>query len=425
MRPRSGETSTRRYDQAKREPLRYAACGTGSAPGGALGIRPERKRATSASNARDGEPSAKALEPRVRVGVERGVGHLRRRPASSSAGFRSASDTKGTPPESSTWACAFTVVGDRRAVRDVRQEGAGQGGDQERPGERRAERGPEVGHGVLHARRPRALCSSGTAETVTAPSWEASAPMPSPTSSIGTSTISAPGVRRRARRAARPSRRTARAGRGGPPAAGRRAGSSFGMPTAAISSATESGSSRTPVSIAESPSATERNSGTTKKSPAWTRYWKKNIVRPPASCRLRSIAGSTSGSPPRASTAALPAEEEPEHEQPAEQTSQITGESPNQDGRARLRLDQAPLAGAQHAEHEQPSPMAESTAPTRSSAARSLGRRVGDPPGEHEDAEHDHDLAGEHPAPGEVRRGEAADQRADGDRDAPAAATSP
>lgn len=42
-----------------------------------------------------------------------------------------------------------------------------------------------------------ALCSSGTADTVTAPSWEASSPIPSPMSSMGTVTTSAPesGVR--------------------------------------------------------------------------------------------------------------------------------------------------------------------------------------------------------------------------------------
>ena len=38
----------------------------------------------------------------------------------------------------------------------------------------------------------------------------------------------------------------------------------------------DSGRIRTPVSIADSPSATERNSGTAKNSPACSRYWKKN-----------------------------------------------------------------------------------------------------------------------------------------------------
>ena len=59
-------------------------------------------------------------------------------------------------------------------------------------------------------------------------------------------------------------------------------GQSLGMPTAARRRVTESGSRRTPVSKALSPSATERNSGTAKKRPAWIMNWKKNIVIPPA-----------------------------------------------------------------------------------------------------------------------------------------------
>jgi hypothetical protein len=44
------------------------------------------------------------------------------------------------------------------------------------------------------------------------------------------------------------------------------------MPAAAMSSVMESGSSRMPVSIAESPSDTERKSGTTKNTPDQTKY---------------------------------------------------------------------------------------------------------------------------------------------------------
>ena len=44
----------------------------------------------------------------------------------------------------------------------------------------------------------------------------------------------------------------------------------------------DSGSSRTPVAIADSPSATDRNSGTTKNRPACRRYWKKNDDEPAA-----------------------------------------------------------------------------------------------------------------------------------------------
>jgi hypothetical protein len=70
------------------------------------------------------------------------------------------------------------------------------------------------------------------------------------------------------------------------------------MPIAAARSVIESGSSRAPVSSADRPRQTDRNSGTTKKKPAWTRYWKKNMVSPPVSCLFRSMAGRTSGSSP-------------------------------------------------------------------------------------------------------------------------------
>ncbi len=49
-------------------------------------------------------------------------------------------------------------------------------------------------------------------------------------------------------------------------------GRNLGTPTAASNSVTESGRSRTPVSTAESPSATERKRGMAKNSPACNRY---------------------------------------------------------------------------------------------------------------------------------------------------------
>ena len=124
------------------------------------------------------------------------------------------------------------------------------------------------------------LCSSGTDDTVTLPSCDASAPTPRPASSIGQVTISGPAPASSAptittipaNSAMKPSCTTRR---------GEALGNTFGMPAAASSSVIDSGSSRTPVSIAESPSATERNSGTAKNRPAWRRYWKKNDVRPP------------------------------------------------------------------------------------------------------------------------------------------------
>ena len=62
---------------------------------------------------------------------------------------------------------------------------------------------------------------------------------------------------------------------------GEAAGKNLGMPAAASSIATDSGVILIPVSIAESPSATERYSGITKNSPIITTNWKKNITSPP------------------------------------------------------------------------------------------------------------------------------------------------
>ena len=126
------------------------------------------------------------------------------------------------------------------------------------------------------------LSSSGTAETVTAPSCDASAPMPSPISSMGTKTTSGPASGSRPPRrttvpsksASSPLRTTSR---------GETFGRKRGMPIAAISSVIDSGSSRAPVASADRPRQTERYSGTTKNRPACTRNWKKNMSRPPLS----------------------------------------------------------------------------------------------------------------------------------------------
>ena len=58
-------------------------------------------------------------------------------------------------------------------------------------------------------------------------------------------------------------------------------GKSFGTPAAASSIVTESGVILSPVSMAESPRATERNRGTTKKSPIITTNCRRNIRSPP------------------------------------------------------------------------------------------------------------------------------------------------
>ena len=195
------------------------------------------------------------------------------------------------------------------------------------------------------------LWSSGTADTVTAPSCDASAPMPSPikqhrheddlwprVASSAPSSTTVP-----ARSAKRPARTTSR---------GDAAGTDAGPRGAAINSVSESGSSRTPVSSAVSPRHTERYSGTTKNRPAWARNWKKNIIRPPFSCLLRSISARTSGSPPRACTRSSQRKKSQITKRPA-RTSHTPGESADPRRAVRLGLDPAPLARAQHAEHEQ------------------------------------------------------------------------
>ena len=56
-----------------------------------------------------------------------------------------------------------------------------------------------------------------------------------------------------------------------------------------------------PVRSPRGPSATDRYSGITKNSPIITMNWKKNISSPPVICRLAKSAGFTSGSRPAAS----------------------------------------------------------------------------------------------------------------------------
>ena len=101
------------------------------------------------------------------------------------------------------------------------------------------------------------------------------------------------------------------------------------------SSVSDSGNSRTPVWIADSPSATDRNSGTTKNVPACTRNMKKNETTPSRSWMLRSIVGSISAPSPRLirrfshiTNRAITT--------PPPRTSQITGEIPSQWGASGL-----------------------------------------------------------------------------------------
>ena len=90
-------------------------------------------------------------------------------------------------------------------------------------------------------------------------------------------------------------------------------GRNFGTPTAKRSSISDSGSSRTPVSTADSPSATDRNRGTTKKIPAWTRNRNRNSDDPVAQLNVAEHRGVDQRAGPTPDPPVLPEEKQSEH----------------------------------------------------------------------------------------------------------------
>ena len=330
----------------------------------------------------------------------------------------------GTPPPSFVWACATTLSGTSGLFWMPGEERRGQRGDEHGAGQRGADRRAELRAGVLEAadlaallvghRRTPSRCRAARPSRRARRRRAASARSRSP----GRRRCRAgrPAATRPANSAMNPSRTTRR---------GEAFGNSLGMPAANRSSVSESGSSRTPVSIADSPSATDRNSGTTKKRPAWRRNRKRNDVTPPRSWRLRSIAGSMSAPSPRrmrrfshhrkSAEHHAAAEDEPDHRREPEPLAARPAWA--------ARSPTSPSAGCRST--TRPRPSADSAVPTRSSRAPSSAgvsfmRRVSS-----EDHEHDEDLAGEHPAPRGVGREHAADQRPGAAAIAPAEATSP
>jgi hypothetical protein len=154
--------------------------------------------------------------------------------------------------------------------------------------------------------------------------------MPNPASSIGHVTISGPAPMSSratmtaipANRARKPIRTTSR---------GDTFGNSRGTPTAASSSVTDSGRSRTPVAMADRPRATDRYSGTTKNSPACNRYWNMNAMSPPRRTGLRSRGRLMSGSLPCAMRWSSQLKNSNNTTAPPVM-SQITGDSPSHSG---------------------------------------------------------------------------------------------
>ena len=227
------------------------------------------------------------------------------------------------------------------------------------------------------------LCSSGTDDTVTAPSCEASAPDAEPGQQHRPGDDLGPGALPRGPRSAThdageeqqrcPTCTTRR---------GDASGHSLGIPAAARSRVIDSGSRRTPVATADSPSATERNSGMAKNRPAWRRYWKKNDDEPAAQAAVVEHApGPRSGSAPRVEPPLLPGEEQPRGRAPPPSTSQIDGGEAEPLGRVRASGARTPTrrtGGCRTRSARGRAPRA--PVPTRSSRTPLLRLGVGHPP---------------------------------------------
>ncbi len=195
--------------------------------------------------------------------------------------------------------------------------------------------------------------------------------MPAPISSIGTRTISAvaPGSRPPTKTRRRP---TSAAARCATRAAGGAGPELRDADAPCTSSENDNGTSRTPVSSADSSSTTDRNSGMVKKMPDCRKNWKPKSLSPPRSCDMRRIAGGTNGSPPRPLQVDLPLQEgHSSRKPPSNQPDDDRGSE--QDRRSGLRLDPAPVTRTQHTEHQQAQAGADSTAPSTSIFGRTAG----------------------------------------------------
>ncbi len=188
------------------------------------------------------------------------------------------------------------------------------------------------------------------------------------------------------------------------------------MPTAAITSVIDSGMIRSPVSMAESPSAIERNRGTAKNRPAWSRYWKKNAMSPLRSSLTLRIAGSSSAALPVSRRCFSHSRKQEQHRATAEEQPDHRRE-PQPRGRVGFGLHEPPGARTQHAVDDQAEPERGERGAHEIEAGALLLRRVGGAPVEEQDhADHEH-LAHEHVAPRPVRGEQPADQRTERDRD--------
>ena len=136
-----------------------------------------------------------------------------------------------------------------------------------------------------------------------------------------------------------------------------------------------------------------------------------------AAGRCRSIDGRTSGSAPRRSRRDSHSKNSHSERTARPRISHSVAEMPNSSGASGFGVTQPQTLERSTPNTARPRPAADSTTPTTSIRGRSPGgssaiRRV-----EREDPDDDQHLAGEHQPPAQVGREQAADQRADGDRD--------
>ena len=146
---------------------------------------------------------------------------------------------------------------------------------------------------------------------------------------------------------------------------GEASGQTLGTPAAATSRATDSGMIRMPVSMAESSSTTERKRGMMKNTPACSRNWKKNMISPPVSWRVGEHLGSHQRLAAQADEAVLPAKNSQTTKRPTTM-SQNVGEIPRNDGPPDFGMTQPHTLERSTPKTAVPSPMTESSVPTRS-----------------------------------------------------------
>ena len=234
-----------------------AGSSTGRAEGCLVGSRRVSNRASTARTAsRDSEarnPSMRALA----FSATMASAVLGGTPALSSSVFKSSSEMNGTPPGQFHLGLGGHLGRDRRVVGDAAQERRGQRRDEHRPGQGGTDRGAQVGHGVLDAADFAAVLV-GHRRDGHAAQLGGQGPHTESGQQHG------PGHDLRSGAGVEGGHHDGDPGEQGQepqlgdPARGEASGNTFGTPTAASSRVIDRGRSRTPVAMADRPSATDK-----------------------------------------------------------------------------------------------------------------------------------------------------------------------